>query len=162
METISLVTFIVNSVVGSIGIVINLTRDIGDHLLNAENTIKSEFENSYDEFRENISSSNYRESIRRLKKLHYATHKDIIKLNICEWISKKIPLIIVLLIILTLASVLIGNYAIEAESGKIWKIIFLLVFPAIVFLIEILIIPLILNFENYLKKLKNMYENIEY
>ena len=148
------------------GLSVMLIRNVDTELLDSRRTIKNEYIAAYREFAENtigeaIDADKLNMSIRRLKDLHNASHWDLLKLRIIEWLISKSFLLMVFVWGFVAISLFIGHLGFDA-SRTVCRVIFLNVFPLLLLAIQILYVAWMMNREQYLKRIKEAYKNLEY
>ncbi len=168
--TASLLSPIVSYIIGGfsllVGILIMLSRKVDNELLAARETIKGEFLLAYNEFANNINGETIdtrklENSTRRLKRLHYASHWDLLKLRIIEWLMSK-SIILMLFVWISVACFLtIGHFAFD-ETQIVYKIIFLVALPLLLLGSQAIYLVWLVTIERYLKRIRIAYNNLEY
>jgi len=148
------------------GISVMLIRNVDSELLESRRTIKDEFIAAYREFAEitigeGIDRDKLNTSIRRLKDLHCASHWDLIKVRIIEWLISKSFVLMMLVCCVVAVSLVIGHLGFN-EDRIVCRVIFLNVFPFLLFVIQILYVAWMMKREQYLKRIKEAYKNLEY
>ncbi len=148
------------------GLSVMLIRNVDSELLDSRRTIKDQFIAAYKEFAENtigeaIDTDKLNMSIRRLKDLHCASHWDLIKLRIIEWLISKSFLLMILVWGFVATFLFIGHLGFD-ENRTVCRVIFLNVFPFLLLVIQILYVAWMVNREQYLKRIKEAYKNLEY
>jgi hypothetical protein len=147
------------------GLAVMLIRNVDTELLDSRRTIKDEYMAAYREFAdtigESIDAEKLKMSVRRLKDLHYASHWDLLKLRIIEWLISKSFLFMVFVWGFVAISLFIGHLGFDINR-TVCRVIFLNIFPLLLLAIQILYVAWMMSRERYLKRIKEAYNNLEY
>lgn len=147
------------------GLSVMLIRNVDTELLDSRRTIKDEYIAAYREFAgtigEAIDAEKLEMSIRRLKDLHYASPWDLLKLRIIEWLIGKSFLFMIVVCGFVAISLFIGHLGFDT-SRTVCRVIFLNIFPLLLLAIQILYVAWMMKREQYLKRTKEAYKNLEY
>jgi len=148
------------------GLSVMLIRSVDSDLLDSRRAIKDQFTAAYKEFAENtsgeaIDTHKLNMSVSRLKDLHYASHWDLIILRIIECLIRKSFPLMMLVWAFVAISLSIGHLGFDANR-IVCRVIFLNIFPFLLLVIQILFVAWMINREQYLRRTKEAYKNLEY
>jgi len=162
---LEVVGYIIGAMTLIAGVFINLVRRVDSTLLRAIGTIKDEFEFAYREFGtvtgEGRESERLKTCTRRMRRLHYSSLWDLLKLKIIEWILGKTILLVICIIVFVAISLVLGH-TIFSENQLVLRFIFLVGIPFILFVVEVVFVGWVLKREGYLKRVIDRYEKQEY
>ncbi len=162
----SLLGYIIGGLSFLAGLCIMLIRNVDSVLVESRRTIKDQFINAYSEFAdstiaETIDVDRLKASIRRLKDLHCASHWDLIKLRIIEVLIRKSFVLMMFVWGLVAISLATGHLGFD-ENSTVCRFIFLVIIPAILLVIQVMYVAWMINREQYIKRVKDNYKNLEY
>lgn len=161
-----IIAYIIATINLGIGTAIYLVRKINSKIIEAKNAINREFEAAFLEFG-NITSGSTKEeemlkaSIRRLKKLHCSSIKDLYFILSIEFIVRFILPISILLLIGQGALLYFGSAVLPKEQ-IFYRVFIMIIFPIAILSIQIMFLIKMIAFEKYLEEIKSNYNNLDY
>jgi hypothetical protein len=148
------------------GLFTTLIRGVDSTLLEARETIKDELTFAYREFghtvaAEGVESERLDMCVKRLRCLHYVSYRDLLKLQVIDWLLGKPLLLWIPATIVAVISIIVGSFILN-ETHFIWRGILILVIPLILFIGEVIFLGGLIKSERYLKRVIRRYKNVEY
>ena len=162
----SVIGYVISGLSFFAGIHVVLMRNIDSELLDSRRTIKDEFIAAYREFSENtigetIDRDKLNISISRLKDLHCASYWDLNKLRAIEWLIRNTFYLMIFVWLIVAISLMIGHFGFD-ENRIFCRVVFFIVVPGLLLLIQVCYLNWMLKREQYLKRITDSYKNLEY
>jgi len=158
--------YIIGAINLILGLIIGIQRKLDDHLLEAQSSIKKEFFYSYREFSsmmlsQTLDMEKEKMCVNRLMNLQYASILDVSKLKKIEVLMDRLLPLLIIGVVSVIISIIVGNLLFN-ETQLSLKLIFIIVIPIVVLIMQFIFLYACIWCEKYLKRLAKKYHDMEY
>lgn len=161
-----LIGYIVGGINLVVTIIITIYHRINSKYIEAKNSVKDEVRDAYSEFgkfriSESQESGTLDLIINRIKKLHYSSICDLIKMSRAYSFLNKTTIFAFFFFIIVVISILIGKTNVNIQNQMLKSILIMWV-PIIMFVLNFIILMVMLKIESYLTNVTDRYTSGDY